>query len=1009
MVSRVFHTIMTPHLKAVHTKVRGRARFKLESLPRASETWSRIDAEIRRLPGVREVRANSITGSLLVHFEPEEEWRSLADRIERMIQTAVDARPQRVSEPPSVGTKIPAAFVTGSEDSPNWHQLAADHILKLVDTSIELGLDPHTADHRLRIHGSNLIQEARLRRRRETLKDQLMLLPLALLMVESAAALFGGAGIEAAILSAITAINVLVGYFIDRRAEQALAEFKRRPQAPALVLRGGAWIEVPGDNLVVGDVVKLMPGTLVGADCRILESSHLKIDESILTGESNPVEKHADVVPGVARPLFDQLNMVFMGTLVVGGGGIAVVVSTGPLTEYGKLSVLFDETIPPQTPVIGKIHALSGTLLKSSLTISFGVFMVNLLGGRGLPRAIGRALSLAAAGIPAGLPSAATVNMALGFRRLKRENVSIRRLYSLESLSALEMVCFDKTGTLTRSRISVQRIFCAGKDIHVDRRLFTASGKTIDPLENPDLRRLFQACVLCTEARIYEDPETGRRRISGSPTETALLHLAVMAEFDLDRSYRRHVLQKVRHRADYQRHMITVHTALDGRNLVFVKGAPAEVLEMCSWQLQDGRRVKLTAAAESDIEIQNQILAGDALRVLGFAWRYLDTPPDDTTALSDLTWIGLVGMAEPIRQGVISLIERLHRAGIRTVMITGDQSNTAEAIARRIRLNDGAGIRIFDSSRFDALTPELASALVRDVQVFARVNPSQKLRIIQAYQDRGMVVAMTGDGINDGPALRAADVGIAMGISGTAAARGVADMILDRDNISSVATAVVEGRAAFRNLKRALRFFIASKFSDLLLTAAASTISPAAALLTSGPVQIDLLTDLTPGLALLMESASPDIEHEPPRNREDPLFSPRDLQALFSESAVLAGGALTAFGYGLMRHGPGSRAATLAYESLFSGKVLHALTCRPRSPDVAKPGSRPANPFLNAALVAALAAQAGTILIPGLRRLFRVAPLGMTDLAVVGMTAWATLGVNHRIRENRRIESKAAE
>ena len=1000
---------MTPRLTAIHTKVRGRARFKIEPFPRASETWSRIDAEVQRLPGVRRVRTNSITGSLLVHFDPEEDWGSLADRIGGMLQAAIDASPEYKPEPRSAVSMLPAASVAESVDAPNWHQLAADHILKLVDTSIERGLDPHTADRRLRTHGSNLIQEARLRRRRETLKDQLMLLPLALLMAESTVALLGGAGIEATILAAITAVNVFVGYFIDRRAEQALAEFKRRPQAQALVLRAGAWVEVPGENLVVGDVVKLMPGTLVGADCRILESFHLKIDESILTGESNPVEKHGNVVPGGARPLFDQLNMVFMGTLVVGGEGMAVVVSTGPLTEYGKLSVLFNETIPPQTPVIGKIHALSGTLLKSSLMISFGVFMVNLLGGRGLPRSIGRALSLAAAGIPAGLPSAATVNMALGFRRLKRENISIRRLYSLESLSALEMVCFDKTGTLTRSRISVQRIFCAGKDIHVDRRLFTESGKTIDPLENPDLRRLFQACVLCTESRIYEDPETGRRRLSGSPTEAALLHLAMMAEFDLGRNYRRHVLQKVRHRTDYQRHMITVHTAPDGRNLVFVKGAPAEVLEMCSWQLQDGRRVKLSTATESDIEIQNQTMAAEALRVLGFAWGYLDTLPDDTTALSDLTWIGLVGMAEPIRQGVISLIERLHRAGIRTVMITGDQSNTAEAIARRIRLNDGAGIRIFDSSRFDALTPELASALVRDVQVFARVNPSQKLRIIQAYQDRGMVVAMTGDGINDGPALRAADVGIAMGISGTAAARGVADMILEHDNISSVATAVVEGRAAFRNLKRALRFFISSKFSDLLLTAAASTISPAAALLTSGPVQIDLLTDLTPGLALLMEPASPDIEHEPPRNREEPLFSPRDLQSLFSESGVLAGGALTAFGYGLMRHGPGSRAATLAYESLFTGKVLHALTCRPWSPDAAKPGSRPANPFLAAALAAALATQAATLLIPGLRNLLRIAPLGLTDLAVVGLTSWATLDINHRLREQRQIKSKAAE
>lgn len=976
----------------VHTKVRGRARFRVPSLVRSSEAGLRIGAEVQRLAGVYDVRVNSITGSLLVFFDPREDWRSMADKIAGVIGKPAGGNPE----------SLPPLSATGDSVSHQWHQLETDRVLELVGASVDQGLDPESVDHRIRIIGSNVIHEARLRRRAETLKDQFMLLPMALLVAESFAALFGGALIEAALLSIAMSVNVMAGYVIDRRAEQAIAAFKRRPRPPALVLRDGDWVEVTGEQLVVGDVLRLTPGTYVGADCRILRASHLKIDESILTGESNPVDKQVDVIPGRSTPLFDQRNMAFMGTLVVGGEGVAVVVATGPMTEYGKLNALFYETIPPQTPLIGKINTLSGMLLRIALATGFGVFLIGLLRGRPLLQAMVRAFSIAAAGMPAGLPSAATVNMALGFHRLEQKKVSIRRLYSLESLSAVQMICFDKTGTLTRSRINVQQIYGSGKDIRIHKRTFWISQKPFSLLEDPDFRPLLQACVLCTESRIQVDPGTGRRQITGSPTEVALLHLAIMAGFDLNDSYRRHSLQKVQHRDDYKRYMMTVHAAPGGRTLVFLKGDPSEVLEMCTWELRGGRRVKLSEAAKSAIDIQNHRMTSDALRVLGFAWSNLKTSAYESSPPRDLTWIGLVGMAEPIREGVASLMDQLHRAGIQTVMITGDQSTTAEVVARQIRLCDRSQIRIFDSSRFDTLTPELASALIRDVQVFTRVNPAQKLQIIRAYQNRGMVVAMTGDGINDGPALRAADVGIAMGLSGTHTAREVADMVLERDNITSVNTAILEGRAAYRNLKRALRYFITTHFSDVLLTTVAATTTTGAALLAFRPVQVGLLTDLTPGLALLMEPTRPNIGRELPRDREEPLFSDRDMRALFYESAVLTGGGLAAFGYGLMRYGAGPRAATLAYQSLTAAKVIHALTCRPWASHAPKAAPRPANQLLNTALSASLVAQVGTILMPGLRRLLNIAPLNLADMAVAGLAAFSTYGINRSLRRKRR-------
>lgn len=1000
----------TKILIPVHTKVPGRARFRIKSpeISKGLRQW--IDAEVRRLPSVKQVRINSVTCTILVLFDPEESWRTIAGRITEMLENLLAGDSKSWGHPYEPGPDkiehLPALFQGDAEAIDNWHAIEVNRILEMVDTSMDHGLDPESVRRRIHAHGFNVIHEARVRGRKETLKDQLMFLPMAMLLAESVAALLGGALFEAVLLSAVTAVNVCAGYLVDRRSEEAITVFKRRSRPRALVLRRGEWIEAPGEELVVGDVVRLTPGTYVGADCRILQAYCLKIDESILTGESNPVDKHAKVIRGDSTPLFDRRNMAFMGTLVVGGEGVSVVVATGAMTQYGKLSFLYSETVPPQTPVVGKIHALSGSLLKVGLAMSFGVLVNNLLRGKGWLGSLGAAFSIAASAMPEGLPSAATVNMAVGFRRLRQNNVSIRRLYSLESLGAVQMICFDKTGTLTLSQINVREIYCSGRDIRVDEYRFQVDGKSFSPVNDPDLRRLFQACLLCAESRIQKDVKTGERRIAGSPTEKALLRLAMAVGLDPEAVYRRHALQKARHRDDSRRYMTTVHSAPAGRTIIFVKGDPTEVLEMCSWEFRNGRRRKLREEEKTAIEIQNERMAGEALRVLGFAYTSTKGPVDGDFPHRGLTWIGLTGMAEPVREGVVPLMSELSRAGIRTAMITGDQSATAEAVARRIRLDGKTHIRVFDSSRFDALTPELASALVKDIQVYARVNPAQKLQIIQACQGRGMVVAMTGDGINDGPAMRAADVGVAMGLSGTDAAREVADMVLEHDNITSIATTVLEGRAAYRNLKRALRYFISTHFSDLMLSTAAAAIPAGEALLSSRPIRANLLTGVAPGLGLLMEPARPGIGSEPPRERDDPLFTGRDMFNLFSESSVLAGGALASFGYGLIRYGPGARAATLAYESLSAAKVLHALTCRPWTSDISNDRHESANRYLNAALIAAFAAQAGAMLIPGLRRLLNIAPMNLPDLAVVGLSAMATRGINRKIRKQRLVELK---
>ncbi len=950
-----------------------------------------MEDDLRRRPGILRVRANPTTTSVLVFFDTTLVWQGVAAMLR-----------QAVTSPPRGDAKAsPLGLGVDEDQTAVWHRLTATQVLQRVDSALEQGLDPETAAQRSRIHGANVIHDPPLRGRGEVLKEQFLVLPTALLCAEVVAIVLGGAAIEATLLAFTLAANALVGYAIDRRTEKTIAVSKRRPLPPARVLRGGSWGVVPGEALAVGDIVALAPGAYVSADCRILQAAHLKIDESLLTGESTPVEKISGAVPDKATHIFERRNMAFMGTLVVGGEGRGVVVAVGNQTAYGNLNALYRETLPPQAPVMAKINTLSQSLLKTALAISGGVLALGLLRGRSLMRAMAPALAIAAAGMPAGLPSAANVNVALGFRRLQRKRVALRRVYSLESLSAVQVIGFDKTGTLTRTRINVQQIHTAGKAIRLEQRAFWSERERLTPLEDRDLHRLLLVCALCTEARVHDEGISGSRRISGSPTEVALLHLALLAGLDPQKLARRYKLQKVKHRGDLDRIMITIHTAPGGRYMISAKGDPAEVLEKCAWQLRGGRRIKLTEAARNRIESQNQRMAGSALRVLGLAYTTSKPLPDDPARDETMTWIGLVGMAEPIREGVAALMTRLHQAGIQTVMITGDQSSTAEGVARQIGLGEGSELKIVDSSRFDALTPELASALIRDVKVFARVNPAQKLQIIQAYQRQGKVVAMTGDGINDGPALRAADVGIAMGLSGTDAAREVADMVLERDNITSVSTAIVEGRAAYRNLKRALRYFIAIHFSEVLLTAGGAVMAPAAALAGLRPVQVSPLTHLAPGLALLGEPAKAGIGLERPRDRGEPLFSRRDLQDLLIESAVLTGGGLTALVYGLARYGPAARTATLAYESLSAAKVLHALTCRPWSSDGASSDKRPPNPVLKAALVLVLAAQVGVHRLPGLRRLLKIAPLTAVDLAVAGLAAWSTRLLNRKIRDLR--------
>jgi Ca2+-transporting ATPase len=872
-----------------------------------------------------------------------------------------------------------------------WYQRERIAILKLLDCDRQKGLTGHQARQRLNNWGSNNISELKGRSVLKILIDQVSSVPLILLGIQGAIAAMTGRLVETALALGVLAANVTVGYMIDTQVQKRILALRRATRPRSKVIRDGKRLEVPGENLVVGDLLVLMPGTYVGADSRIIKASHLKIDESALTGESIPVDKNSLPIRHTERSLANQSNMAFMGTLVVGGKGLAVVVATGIKAEYGKMIALTTETFPPQTPLIQQLQKLSRKLLMAGGLIAAVVLGLRSWRGFALVESLRFALPLGASAMPAALPAAAAANMAVGIKSLKKSHVSVRQLYALETMGAVKVICFDKTGTITRGRITVLEIYVDGRRLQIKRRHFVEDGLRVDPLQTQALRVLMKICVLCNESKIEFDV-SGKPELKGSPTETALLYLAMLSGSDISKIYHNRRLERVKHRGKHRRRMMTVHREADGNAFIAAKGDPMEVAAACRWQLKDGRRLPLSAAALSEIEIQNEHMAALALRVLGFAYK-IAAPNETIDTEQDLIWIGMIGMAEPIRTGVGRLIKDLHRAGIATVMITGDQSLTAYAVARKIRLAGPKDPKIMDSAQFEALKPELLKAVVRDVQVYSRVNPSQKLQIVMALQKRGYTVAMTGDGINDGPALRSADIGIAMGLGGTDVAREVSDIILENDDIRAIRQAVKGGRLAYANLKSSFHYCLASNLSEIILLTTAAVGSVSSPLISAQPLGINVFSEILPALSLLMEPGPQKLTDLPAGDPEAPMFNLTDLRQITVDALVLAGAAMTTYGCGILRYGPGIRSAVMAHESLTAARLMHAFNCRRKGIHTVS------NPYLMTATAASFGLQLLPYLIPGLGRLLKIAPMTPTDLAIAGINAGLAVFVNNRLRD----------
>jgi len=830
-----------------------------------------------------------------------------------------------------------------------WHALEAGEVLRHLEVHAK-GLSTAEAERRLALYGSNQLREAPRPGFLAMLWDQLNNFVVILLIVASVISALLGDYIEAAAIMAIVVLNAVLGIIQEQRAEKALAALKKLASPDAQVLRDGVRSTIPSYNLVPGDIVFLEAGNFIPADLRLLEAINLRVEEASLTGESLPVQKNAATVLDKNIPLGDRKNTAFMGTLVSYGRGHGVVTSTGMHTQLGLIATMLQSVETEVTPLQRRLDQLGRSLSIGALilvTVVFFVALINYTEIGDLLRSPWQylkdnaavvtevfiiAISLAIAAVPEGLPAVVTISLALGMREMIRRHALIRRLSSVETLGSATTICSDKTGTLTQNEMTVTRLWADGQFVnisgagYVPRGDFEIRGDKVEITRYPAILTTLWLGVLNNDATLEttgEKDSLQTYRIVGDPTEGALLVAAVKAgavPVEISEAYPRE--NEVPFDSERKR-MITIHDVHDPRatdpspfydetwkdwNVINVKGAPDIVLELCThYQGMDDQPRPLTEEGRKRILEANDAMTRDALRVLGLAYRVEKDVPENPEQIRseelerNLVFVGLVGMIDPPRVEVRPALEKARHAGIRTVMITGDYPNTARAIAEDIHLLR-PGKQVLTGAQLDHLNDEELKNVIEDTDVFARVSPEHKMRIVDALQANHEVVAMTGDGVNDAPAIKRADIGVAMGITGTDVAKEAADMVLTDDNYASIVAAVEQGRIIYSNIRKFVFFLLSSNVAEIMIIFLATLAGLPAPLTAIQLLWLNLITDGAPALALAMEKGDPDIMDRKPRAKSEPIVNRSMGTGIAVQTIAQTGAVLGAFLLGLMWH-----------------------------------------------------------------------------------------------------------
>ncbi|WLV25709.1 calcium-translocating P-type ATPase, SERCA-type [Aciduricibacillus chroicocephali] len=873
----------------------------------------------------------------------------------------------------------------------NWYQLGKAEVEKKLACDVQKGLADKEAEKRGMKFGPNVLSSEKQTSRWLIFLKQFQDFMVIVLLAATLISGLLGEYVDAIAIMVIVFVNGLIGYFQEQKAEKSLEKLKELAAPVATVLREGAWEQIPSKNLVPGDVVKLSSGDRIVADMRIIETKGLETEESALTGESLPVLKSDQAIRTVGLEAQDQTNMAFMGTLVTKGSGKAIVTSTGMDTVMGQIATLMSTAKKTATPLEYKLAELGKILIAVALGLTVLVVVLGIVQGHPVYNMFLAGVSLAVAAIPEGLPAIVTVALSLGVQRMIRKKAIVRKLSAVETLGCASVICSDKTGTLTENRMTVKELYLNDRQFSVTGDGYDLAGKFLDSSgrdvsSSPNLEAMLLYGSICNNAELQV--KKGKHLVSGDPTDGALLIAARKAGIDYKAAEMYKTIREYPFDSDRKRMSVIVEGPEKERILI-VKGAPDVLLPRCSFQL--GERGKELLKEPQRVGQAIDQMASRALRTLAIAVKPLPEGQLGEASMleKDLTFIGLYGMIDPPRKEVAGAVKECREAGIKTVMITGDHELTAKAIAEQIGILPSGG-KVVSGKELNEMTEKQLATVIDDVYVFARVTPAHKLKIVNAFQDKGHIVAMTGDGVNDAPAIKASDIGISMGITGTDVTKEASSLVLMDDNFATIKSAIHEGRNIYENIRKFIRYLLASNVGEILVMLFAILLSMPLPLVPVQILWVNLVTDGLPAIALGLDQPEGDVMKKKPRNPREGIFS-RGLGFKIISRGILIGiVTLIAFIISYQNNPDQlTYARTVAFATLVMAQLIHVFDCRSDHSVFARNPLQ--NVYLVFAVISSVALLAVVIYWQPLQPIFHTMELGLREwLLILGCAALPT-------------------